>query len=101
MTVLDSNADLDFPAESWVLLRVLPDPEIAPEEAIPDMAVEAAGIERLMRNNPRKLSAVDIETIYRAAYLKPLPMMTDGKAQSSRSRCARQSMWYTMRAIVI
>ena len=39
-----------------------------PEEAIPAMAVEAAGIERLMRNNPRKLSAADIEKIYRAAY---------------------------------
>lgn len=32
------------------------------------MAVEAAGIERLMRNNPRKLSPGDIEKIYRAAY---------------------------------
>jgi len=32
------------------------------------MAVEASGIERLMRNNPRKLSAADIEKIYRAAY---------------------------------
>ena len=30
--------------------------------------LEAAGIERLMRNNPRKLSAVDIEKIYRTAY---------------------------------
>ena len=39
-----------------------------PEDAIPAMAVEAAGIERLMRNNPRKLSAIDIEKIYRAAY---------------------------------
>lgn len=39
-----------------------------PEEAIPAMAVEAAGTERLMRNNPRKLSATDIEKIYRAAY---------------------------------
>jgi alcohol dehydrogenase class IV len=39
-----------------------------PEDAIPAMAAEAAGIERLMRNNPRKLSAVDIEKIYRAAY---------------------------------
>ena len=39
-----------------------------PEEAIATMAEEAAGIERLMRNNPRKLSAVDIEKIYRAAY---------------------------------
>ena len=39
-----------------------------PEDAIPAMAVEASGIERLMRNNPRKLSAADIEQIYRAAY---------------------------------
>ena len=39
-----------------------------PEESIPAMAIEAAGIERLMRNNPRKLSAADIEKIYRAAY---------------------------------
>ena len=39
-----------------------------PEDAIAAMAVEAAGIERLMRNNPRKLSAIDIEKIYRAAY---------------------------------
>lgn len=38
------------------------------EDAIPAMAAEAAGIERLMRNNPRKLSAADIEKIYRAAY---------------------------------
>src|SRR3546814_18028862 len=36
------------------------------DEVIPYMAVEAAGIERLMRNNPRKLSARDIEKIYRA-----------------------------------
>ncbi len=39
-----------------------------PEGAIPTMAAEAAGIERLMRNNPRKLSVADIEKIYRAAY---------------------------------
>ncbi|MCE4057724.1 iron-containing alcohol dehydrogenase [Pseudomonas sp. Au-Pse12] len=39
-----------------------------PEDAIPAMAVEAAGIQRLMRNNPRQLSAGDIEQIYRAAY---------------------------------
>ncbi|ROM39120.1 alcohol dehydrogenase [Pseudomonas protegens] len=39
-----------------------------PEDAIPAMAVEAAGIERLMRNNPRRLSPADIEKIYRAAY---------------------------------
>ncbi|MGY2200830.1 iron-containing alcohol dehydrogenase [Pseudomonas gingeri] len=39
-----------------------------PMDAIPAMAVEAAGIERLMRNNPRRLSAMDIEKIYRAAY---------------------------------
>lgn len=38
------------------------------EDAIASMAVEAAGIERLMRNNPRKLCAADIEKIYRAAY---------------------------------
>lgn len=39
-----------------------------PEDAIPAMAEEACGIERLMRNNPRKLNAQDIEKIYRAAY---------------------------------
>lgn len=39
-----------------------------PEDAIPAMAEEASKIERLMRNNPRKLTAVDIEKIYRAAY---------------------------------
>ena len=39
-----------------------------PEDAIAQMAVEAAGIERLMRNNPRALSAKDIEQIYRSAY---------------------------------
>ena len=39
-----------------------------PQEAIPAMALEAAGIERLMRNNPRQLTALDIEKIYRAAY---------------------------------
>ncbi|NWA25689.1 iron-containing alcohol dehydrogenase [Pseudomonas gingeri] len=39
-----------------------------PLDAIPSMAEEAAATERLMRNNPRRLSAVDIEKIYRAAY---------------------------------
>jgi alcohol dehydrogenase len=39
-----------------------------PEDAIPAMAEEACGIERLMRNNPRRLNAQDIEKIYRAAY---------------------------------
>ncbi|WP_263147501.1 iron-containing alcohol dehydrogenase [Pseudomonas sp. RIT-PI-AD] len=39
-----------------------------PEDAIPRMAEEASKIERLMRNNPRVLSARDIEQIYRAAY---------------------------------
>lgn len=39
-----------------------------PEDAIPAMAEEASGIERLMRNNPRRLNAQDIEKIYRAAY---------------------------------
>lgn len=38
---------------------------LVPDDAIPAMACEAAGIERLMRNNPRKLSPADIE-IYRA-----------------------------------
>ncbi|WP_248803877.1 iron-containing alcohol dehydrogenase [Pseudomonas sp. MWU13-2100] len=39
-----------------------------PLDAIPAMAEEAAATERLMRNNPRRLSAADIEKIYRAAY---------------------------------
>ncbi len=39
-----------------------------PEDALPAMAEEAAKIDRLMRNNPRVLSAGDIERIYRAAY---------------------------------
>lgn len=39
-----------------------------PEDAIPAMAEEASMIERLMRNNPRKLTAADIEKIYHAAY---------------------------------
>ncbi|MDH0747452.1 iron-containing alcohol dehydrogenase [Pseudomonas sp. GD03842] len=39
-----------------------------PEDALPSMAEEASKIDRLMRNNPRKLTAADIEKIYRAAY---------------------------------
>jgi alcohol dehydrogenase class IV len=39
-----------------------------PEDAIPAMAEEASKIDRLMRNNPRNLTAADIEKIYRAAY---------------------------------
>ncbi len=39
-----------------------------PEDAIPEMAIEASKIDRLMRNNPRKLTAADIEKIYRSAY---------------------------------
>jgi alcohol dehydrogenase class IV len=39
-----------------------------PEDAIPAMAEEASKIDRLMRNNPRKLTAIDIEKIYRSAY---------------------------------
>lgn len=39
-----------------------------PADAIPAMAEEASRIDRLMRNNPRQLSAADIELIYRAAY---------------------------------
>jgi len=38
------------------------------EDAIPAMAEEASKIDRLMRNNPRKLTSADIEKIYRAAY---------------------------------
>ena len=39
-----------------------------PEDALPAMAEEASQIERLMRNNPRQLTAGDIEQIYRSAY---------------------------------
>jgi alcohol dehydrogenase class IV len=39
-----------------------------PEDAIPAMAEEASKIDRLMRNNPRLLTAADIEKIYRSAY---------------------------------
>lgn len=39
-----------------------------PEDAISAMAEEASKIDRLMRNNPLKLTAADIEKIYRAAY---------------------------------
>ena len=39
-----------------------------PEDAIPAMAEEASKIDRLMRNNPRQLTAADIEKIYRSAY---------------------------------
>ncbi|MFC3884905.1 iron-containing alcohol dehydrogenase [Bacillus songklensis] len=39
-----------------------------PEEAIPDMAVDASKVTRLLKNNPRVLTVRDIEEIYRAAY---------------------------------
>ncbi|MCH6256939.1 iron-containing alcohol dehydrogenase [Puniceicoccaceae bacterium K14] len=39
-----------------------------PETAIPSMAVDAIKIERLLKNNPRKLTREDIEAIYREAY---------------------------------
>jgi alcohol dehydrogenase class IV len=39
-----------------------------PPEAIPAMAEEASKIDRLMRNNPRQLTAADIEMIYHEAY---------------------------------
>lgn len=39
-----------------------------PEGAIPEMARAAVGIERLMKNNPRKVSVEDAERLYRAAY---------------------------------
>jgi len=39
-----------------------------PQAALVEMADEASKIERLMRNNPRQLSAGDITKIYQAAY---------------------------------
>ncbi len=39
-----------------------------PHDALASMAEEASKIDRLMRNNPRKLSPADIEEIYRAAW---------------------------------
>ena len=35
---------------------------------IPALAAEAIKVERLLKNNPRKLSAQDIEAIYNEAY---------------------------------
>ncbi|MDY6525050.1 iron-containing alcohol dehydrogenase [Acinetobacter faecalis] len=37
------------------------------ENDIPDLAAEAIKVERLLKNNPRKLSLMDIEAIYREA----------------------------------
>ncbi len=39
-----------------------------PESDLPQLAEEAFGVERLLRNNPRRLSVDDILGIYRAAY---------------------------------
>ncbi|MYL18754.1 iron-containing alcohol dehydrogenase [Halobacillus litoralis] len=39
-----------------------------PETALPEMAEDASKIERLLNNNPRKLSKDDIEKIYQSAY---------------------------------
>lgn len=39
-----------------------------PERAITEMAEDASKIERLLNNNPRKLSKEDIEKIYQSAY---------------------------------
>ena len=39
-----------------------------PKEDLPVMAAEAIKIERILKNNPRKLSVEDIEAIYTAAY---------------------------------
>jgi alcohol dehydrogenase class IV len=39
-----------------------------PQDAIPELAREAIKVERLLRNNPRKLTLVEIESIYQAAY---------------------------------
>jgi alcohol dehydrogenase class IV len=38
------------------------------KEDIPELATEAIKVERLLRNNPRKLSLSDIERIYQEAY---------------------------------
>ena len=39
-----------------------------PQDALAPMAEEASKIDRLMRNNPRKLTSEDIESIYQAAW---------------------------------
>jgi alcohol dehydrogenase class IV len=39
-----------------------------PQDAIPELASEAIKVERLLRNNPRKLTLAEIESIYQAAY---------------------------------
>jgi len=39
-----------------------------PESALPEMAADAVKIDRLMKNNPRKLSEKDIFDIYASAY---------------------------------
>jgi len=39
-----------------------------PQTAIPELASEAIKVERLLRNNPRKLTLAEIESIYQAAY---------------------------------
>ena len=39
-----------------------------PEDAIPQMAVSAAKVTRLLNNNPREMTVEDIEKIYQLAY---------------------------------
>ena len=39
-----------------------------PESELPELAIAASGVTRLLRNNPRELSLNDIEAIYREAY---------------------------------
>lgn len=39
-----------------------------PESDIPDLAIEASKVERLLRNNPRALTLNDIQSIYNEAY---------------------------------
>ncbi len=39
-----------------------------PEEAIPQMAIDALKIQRLLKNNPREITEEDAVNIYRAAY---------------------------------
>ncbi len=44
-----------------------------PESAIPQMAVDAMKIQRLLKNNPREIAEKDAIAIYRAVVLTPSP----------------------------
>ena len=39
-----------------------------PEDAIPNLVISAMKVTRLLKNNPRELTADDAEQIYRQAY---------------------------------